>query len=81
MAVLALVLTPLLPGATVVAALPHSLDLNGTSAFAEVADAPALDLVADWTIELWFKDAAGFRTGITAIGSFAWMAPAKLRQH
>jgi hypothetical protein len=56
MVVLALVLTPLVPESTVVAALPHSLDLNGTSAFADVADAPELDLVADWTIELWFKD-------------------------
>jgi hypothetical protein len=35
---------------------PHSLALNGTSAYAEVTHAPELNLVADWTIELWFKD-------------------------
>jgi hypothetical protein len=36
--------------------LPHSLALNRTSAYAEVADAPELNLIADWTIELRFKD-------------------------
>ena len=34
----------------------HSLAFNGTSGYAEVADAPDLALVADWTIEAWFRD-------------------------
>jgi hypothetical protein len=34
----------------------HSLALNGTSGYAEVADAPDLAVVADWTIEAWFRD-------------------------
>jgi RHS repeat-associated protein len=37
-------------------AAAHSLGLNGSSAYAEVASAPDLNLVGDWTIELWFKD-------------------------
>jgi hypothetical protein len=32
--------------------VPHSLALNGTTAYAEVASVPDLNLVADWTIEL-----------------------------
>jgi len=36
--------------------VPHSLGLNGTPAYAEVASAPDLNLVSDWTIETWFKD-------------------------
>jgi hypothetical protein len=34
----------------------HSLAVTGTG-FAEVAHAPSLNRVADWTVELWFKDA------------------------
>src|SRR5215472_1165110 len=34
----------------------HSLALNGTTGYAEVPDAADLDLVADWTIEAWFRD-------------------------
>jgi hypothetical protein len=33
-----------------------SLLLDGTTGFADVAAAPALNLTADWTVELWFKD-------------------------
>src|SRR5205085_9106346 len=36
--------------------VPHSLALNGSTAYAEAANAPDLNLTADWTIELWFKD-------------------------
>src|SRR5947209_19494036 len=36
--------------------VPHSLALNGSTAFAEVANTPDLNLTVDWTIELWFKD-------------------------
>ena len=36
---------------------PHSLLLNGTTAAAETPDSADLDLVGDWTIELWLKDA------------------------
>src|SRR5690242_7337656 len=45
-----------LPGLAAAEPRPHSLALDGTSAFAEVADAPDLDLTLDWTIELWLKD-------------------------
>ena len=46
------------PGVTTAVAegTQHSLALNGTTAFAEAADAPGLNLTADWTMELWFKD-------------------------
>ena len=36
--------------------VPHSLALNGSTAYAEAASAPDLNLTADWTIEMWFKD-------------------------
>src|SRR5712692_3884633 len=42
--------------AAAVQVVPHRLALNGTTAYADVADAPDLDLTGDWTIELWFKD-------------------------
>jgi len=35
---------------------PFSLDLNGTSAYAEAPHADDLSLTGDWTIEAWFKD-------------------------
>src|SRR5579864_8162600 len=35
---------------------PHSLDLNGTSAYAEVPHTPQLNPPGDWTIEVWFRD-------------------------
>jgi hypothetical protein len=34
----------------------RSLDLNGTSGYAEIADSTTLDIGGDWTIEMWFKD-------------------------
>jgi hypothetical protein len=36
---------------------PASLLLNGATASAESAAAPDLNLVGDWTVELWLKDA------------------------
>lgn len=34
----------------------HSLSLNGTTAYADVAHAAELNVTGDWTVELWFKD-------------------------
>jgi hypothetical protein len=34
----------------------HSLLVNGTTGYAEVPNAPALNPPGDWTLELWFKD-------------------------
>jgi len=36
---------------------PHSLELNGTSAYAEVPNTPELNPASDWTVEVWFRDA------------------------
>ncbi len=35
---------------------PHSLELNGATAYAEVPDAPQLNAAADWSVEVWFRD-------------------------
>jgi len=44
------------PGTAAAETTLHSLALNGNTAYAEVAHAPDLNLIADWTVELWFKD-------------------------
>ena len=37
----------------------HSLELNGTNAYAEVPNnASELNPSSDWTVELWFRDAS-----------------------
>ncbi|MBV9602044.1 MAG: LamG domain-containing protein, partial [Chloroflexi bacterium] len=35
---------------------PHSLELNGATAYAEAPDIPQLNPAGDWSIELWFRD-------------------------
>src|SRR5438105_4415462 len=37
---------------------PHSLELNGTTAYAEVPNAADLNPAFDWTVEVWFRDAS-----------------------
>ncbi|SRR6266851_3789478 len=44
------------PSEAVAATIPHSLQLNGTTALVEVTPAPDLNLIGDWTVELWLKD-------------------------
>ncbi len=36
--------------------LPRSLELNGTTAYAQAPNAAELNVVGDWTVETWFKD-------------------------
>jgi RHS repeat-associated protein len=47
--------TPSAPSADAQTAA-HSLALNGSTGYADVADAPDLGLLTDWTIEAWFRD-------------------------
>src|SRR5437868_15122997 len=47
-----------LAGAAAPGDTDRSLALNGTAAYAEVAQTPELNLTGDWTIESWFKDEA-----------------------
>jgi hypothetical protein len=36
--------------------VPHSIDLNGTTGYAEAANSSQVSGVGNWTVETWFKD-------------------------
>src|SRR5438105_14959082 len=55
---------------------PHSLELNGTTAYAEVPNAADLNPASDWTVEVWFR-AMHRRPGLT-IRRRCWSSKATL---